>query len=365
MERAPESATGFTAKTVVHAEHAMVATAHPLATDAGDAMLQQGGSAVDAAIAAQLVLSLTEPQSSGLGGGAFLLLYDGNEVVAFDGRETAPAAATPERFLDAHGRPLPFRAAAVGGRSVGVPGVMHLLSLVHQRYGKLPWAMLFQPALQLAHEGFYLSRRLHLLLAGDAYLGQSPTARGYFYDANGMPKAVGTRLRNPDYAQTLQTLATQGAEALYHGPLAENIVRAVRAHPTNPGDLTLADFAAYRTIQRQPLRHTYRDWTLYGMPPPSAGGLATLHILSLLEPFNLRQYAPLGLDSVHLFAEAGRLAYADRARYAADSAYVPVPVSGLLDPQYLATRRRQIPALAQHGHRRPRRASWRDRTSAR
>lgn len=341
-EQAPESATGLTPKTVVQAAQAMVATAHPLATDAGYRILQQGGSAVDAAIAVQLVLSLTEPQSSGLGGGAFLLFYDGSEVVALDGRETAPAAATPERFLDAQGRPLPFRAAAVGGRSVGVPGVMHMLGLAHQRYGALPWATLFQPALQLAYEGFPLSRRLHLLLAGDAYLGQSATARDYFYTTHGMPKAIGTVLRNPDYARTLEALATHGAEALYHGPLAENIVRAVRQHPTNPGDLTLADFATYRSLQRVPLRHTYGAWTLYGMPPPSAGGIATLQILSLLEPLALRQYAPLGLDSVHLFADAGRLAYADRGRYIADPAYVPVPVDGLLDAQYLAARRRLI-----------------------
>src|SRR5919198_290949 len=339
---APESATGFTEKAVVRASRAMIATANPLATDAGYEILQQGVSAVDAAIAAQLVLGLTEPQSSGLGGGALLLLHDGTQVVAFDGRETAPAAATPDRFLDTQGKPLALRDAVVGGHSVGVPGVLKMLDMAHKQYGKLPWATLFQPAIRLAEEGFPMSRRLHLLLAYDPHLHHVEPTRSYFYQADGTPKAIGARLRNPDYAHVLKLLGTQGAEAFYRGQLVEDMVQAVRQHPTRPGDLTAADFAAYAAKQRQPLHSTYRGYTVYGMPPPSAGGIAVLQILGILEPFALQHYRPLAVDSVHLIAEAGRLAYADRARYAADSDFVDVPVAGLLDRSYLAARSRLI-----------------------
>src|SRR5215216_1128871 len=196
---APESATGFTEKTVVRASRAMIAAANPLATDAGYDILQQGGSAVDAAIAAQMVLGLTEPQSSGIGGGALLLFYNGTQVVAFDGRETAPAAATPDRFLDAHGKPLALRDAVIGGRSVGVPGVLKMLDTAHKQYGKLPWATLFQPAIRMAEEGFPVSRRLHLLLASDQHLRHVEPTRSYFYQADGTPKAIGTHLPNLDY----------------------------------------------------------------------------------------------------------------------------------------------------------------------
>src|SRR5215831_1720478 len=341
-DMAPESATGFTEKALVQASRAMIATANPLATDAGYAILQQGGSAVDAAIAAQMMLGLTEPQSSGIGGGALLLLYDGTQVVAFDGRETAPAAATPERFLDAHGRPLALRDTVVGGRSVGVPGVLKMLDMAHKHYGKLPWASLFQPAMRTAEEGFPISPRLHLLLASEPHLRQAELARSYFYQANGTPKAVGTRLHNPDYARVLRLLATQGAEAFYRGQLVADMVQAVRQHPTQPGDLTAADFAAYEAKQRQTLQGTYRGYTVYGMPPPSAGGIATLQMLGILEHFELQHHHPLAVDSVHLVAEAGRLAYADRTRYVADSDFVDVPVAGLLDRQYLARRGRLV-----------------------
>jgi gamma-glutamyltranspeptidase / glutathione hydrolase len=339
---APESATGFTEKALVHARQAMIATANPLATEAGYDILQQGGSAVDAAIAAQMVLGLTEPQSSGIGGGALLLLYDGTQVVAFDGRETAPAAATPARFLDAQGKPLALHDAVVGGRSVGVPGVLKMLDMAHRQYGKLPWGTLFQPAIRLAEEGFPISRRLNLLLASDQHLRHVEPTRSYFYQADGIPKAIGTPLHNPDYAHVLKLIAAQGAEAFYRGQLVEDMVQAVRQHPTRQGDLTTADFAAYEAKQRQPLQSTYRGYTVYGMPPPSAGGIAVLQILGILEHFALQQYQPLAVDSVHLIAEAERLAYADRARYAADSDFVDVPVAGLLDRQYLAARSRLI-----------------------
>jgi gamma-glutamyltranspeptidase/glutathione hydrolase len=341
-DMAPESATGFIEKTVVQAGQAMIATANPLATEAGYEILRQGGSAVDAAIAAQMMLGLTEPQSSGIGGGAFLLLHDGTTVVAFDGRETAPAAATPDRFLDVHGRPLAFSDAVVGGRSVGVPGVLKMLDMAHKQYGRLPWATLFQPAIRTAAEGFPMSRRLHLLLAADPHLRHVEPARSYFYQVDGTPKAVGTRLQNPEYARVLKLVAAQGAGAFYHGQLVADMVQAVRQHPTHPGDLTAADFATYAAQPRTPLQSTYRGYTVYGMPPPSAGGIATLQILGILEPFALQHYQPLAVDSVHLVAEAGRLAYADRARYAADSDFVDVPIAGLLDYRYLAARSQLI-----------------------
>jgi gamma-glutamyltranspeptidase / glutathione hydrolase len=339
---APESATGFTEKAVVRASRAMIATANPLATEAGYEILQQGGSAVDAAIAAQMVLGLAEPQSSGIGGGALLLLHDGAQVVAFDGRETAPAAATPDRFLDTQGKPLTFRDAVVGGRSVGVPGVLKMLDMAHKQYGKLPWETLFQPAIRMAKEGFPISQRLHLLLASDQYLPHVEPTKSYFYQADGTPKAIGTRLHNPDYAHILKLIGTQGAKAFYHGQLVEDMVQAVRQHPTRPGDLTAADFAAYEAKQRQPLQSTYRGYPVYGMPPPSAGGIAVLQILGILEHFDLQSYPPLAIDSVHLLAEAERLAYADRARYAADSDFVDIPVAGLLDRHYLAARSRLL-----------------------
>ncbi|MGE3537061.1 MAG: gamma-glutamyltransferase [Candidatus Tectimicrobiota bacterium] len=347
---APEGASGFTAKAVVRARHLMVSTAHPLATEAGYAMLQQDGTAVDAAIAAQLVLGLVEPQSSGIGGGAFLLLADGPRVIAFDGRECAPLAARPQRFLDAQGRPLAFYDAVVGGHSVGVPGVLKMLEMAHRQYGRLPWPALFQPAIRLATDGFPISPRLHSLVAADQYLWQNTIAREYFYLSDGQPKAVGTQLRNPDYARVLALLATYGAEAFYHGQLVDDMVQAVRQHPTRPGDLTAADFSAYTARQRQPLQGKYRDYTVYGLPPPSAGGIAVLQMLAMLEPFGLQRYTPLALDSVHLLAEAGRLAYADRARYAADSDLVHVPVAGLLDPDYLTARRQLITLSRSLGH---------------
>jgi gamma-glutamyltranspeptidase/glutathione hydrolase len=217
-----------------------------------------------------------------------------------------------------------------------------MLDLAHKQYGTLPWATLFQPAIRLATEGFPMSRRLHLLLDSDQYLRHVEPARSYFYQADGTPKAVGTPIHNPDYARVLRLIAAQGAEAFYRGKLVEDMVQAVRQHPTHPGDLSAADFAAYEARQRQPLRSTYREYTVYGMPPPSAGGLAVLQILGILEHFDLQQYSPLAVDSVHLIAEAERLAYADRARYAADSDFVDVPVAGLLDRDYLAARHKLI-----------------------
>ena len=321
----------------------MVVAANPLAAEAGRAMLRTGGSAVDAAIAAQMVLGLVEPQSSGIGGGAFLLHYDAatRGVVAYDGRESAPAAATPDLFLDAAGKPLPFMAAVVGGRSVGAPGVLRMLELAHRRHGRLPWAALFEPAIRLAEEGLAVSPRLHRLIATAKRLDSQAATRGYFFDADGRPLAVGARLRNPALATALRAIAQQGADAFYRGTIAADIVAAVRTH-ANAGRLTEADLAAYGAREREALCRPYRLWIVCAMPPPSSGGIAVLQILALLERFDLAAPEPDAPATLHLLAEASRLAFADRDRFVADPDFVPVPTAGLLDRGYLATRGRVI-----------------------
>ncbi|MCL4763537.1 MAG: gamma-glutamyltransferase, partial [Burkholderiales bacterium] len=342
---APEAASGWRAQSLVHAQRAMVAAAHPLAVRAGVDVLAQGGSAVDAAIAVQLVLGLVEPQSSGIGGGAFLVHWDraARRVATYDGRETAPRAATPSQFLDAAGRPLPFAVAQVDARSVGTPGVVRMLEFAHREHGRLPWARLFAPAIALADEGFPLSPRLHALLAraGDA-LRKDPGAGPYFFAADGAPKAVGTRLRNPAYADTLRALATQGADALHAGPIAEAIVATVRGDAGNPGTLSLDDLAGYRAIKRPPVCGAYRGRSICGIGMPSSGTVTLLMALAMLEGHDLAAMGPGSADAAHLMAEAFRLAYADRARYMADADFVAVPVAGLLDRGYLARRARLV-----------------------
>ncbi|HZB94219.1 MAG TPA: gamma-glutamyltransferase [Stellaceae bacterium] len=337
----PEGRTVTTPEPPTFGHSDMVAAANPLAAAAGRDMLRRGGSAVDAAIATQLVLNLVEPQSSGLGGGAFLVYWSAAEhrVVTFDGRETAPAAARPDRFLGPDGKPLAFYAAVVGGRSVGVPGVLRMLALAHRRYGKLPWRALFAPAIALADQGFAPSPRLEALLAHDPYLRQHEPARDYFYGADGAPKR---RLVNQELAETLRRVAAGGADAFYSGPIAADIVRTVDGAAGNPGDLTLADLAGYRAVARAPVCGLYRRHRLCGMGPPSSGAVTLLELLDLLQRFDMGKLAPRSVEAVHLFAEAGRLAYADRDRYLADPDFVPVPVKGLLDPGYLAARARLI-----------------------
>ena len=320
----------------------MVVAAHPLAVDAGYAMLRKGGSAVDAAIAVQLVLNLVEPQSSGIGGGAFMLVHDAQRkrLIAYDGRETAPAAAKPDRFLDREGRPLEFFDAVVGGRSVGVPGTVALLAAAHRRHGRLPWASLFAPAILLAQDGFPVSSRLHAALAADRYLVQ-PRARSYFYDAEGRPRAAGSRLTNPAFAATLRALAAKGAPAFYTGDIARDIVETVDASATNPGDLTLADLARYEVKVREAVCGSYRRYRICGMPLPSSGGLTVLEMLGMLERYDLRAMGPASFWSVHFISEAGRLAYADRGAYMADPDFYAAP-AWLLDRDYLEARSRLI-----------------------
>jgi gamma-glutamyltranspeptidase / glutathione hydrolase len=333
---APEQATGRAVHTQGVSTNYMVAAANPLAAEAGREILRAGGSAVDAAIAVQLVLNLVEPQSSGIGGGAFMVYWDNklHAVSTLDGRETAPAAATPERFLRPDGQPMKFREAVVGGRSVGVPGTLRLLEAAHQKWGKLAWPRLFERAIQLSEEGFAISPRLNGLLGLEADLRNNDRARAYFYQADGKPKAVGAVLRNPAFAATLREVAGKGAQAFYSGSIAEDIVTTVTTHPTNPGDMTLADLAAYKIKEREPICGKYRAYTVCGMGPPSSGGIAVQQILGMLETKDMAALGE-GAAAVHYFAEAGRLAFADRALYLADPEYVPVPVAGLIDPLYI------------------------------
>jgi gamma-glutamyltranspeptidase/glutathione hydrolase len=339
----PEPPSGWTPKKLATAKEYMVAAASPLAVDAGVKMLERGGSAVDAMIATQLVLNLVEPSSSGLGGGAFLLYYDAKSkaVRAIDGRETAPAGATPALFVNADGKPMAFLEARVGGRSVGTPGTPRLLEVAHARYGKLPWKVLFEPAIELAQKGFPASPRFVKLAGDDKGFADEPAARAYFFDAEGKPKAVGTIIRNPEFAATLRALAAGGADAFYTGDIAKDIVAAVRGH-RNAGTLSLDDLAAYRVRDVEPLCGPYRAWTLCGMPPSSSGGIAVLQIMGTLAERDMSKVRAGSAEAVHVVSEAERLAFADRGRYVADDRYVEVPVEGLVDRGYIASRAKLI-----------------------
>ena len=342
---APEAASGYAEKPGWYAKSFMVSAANPLAVDAGYDMLKQGGSAVDAAIATQMVLGLVEPQSSGLGGGALMLHFDGARLTTLDGRETAPASATETLFQDASGKPVPYFDGLVGGRAVGVPGVVRMLERAHAQHGKLPWKTLFEPAIRLAESGFLVSPRLARLLRDDPFLRKDPVAAAYFYDADGQAWPVGHLLKNPALANTLRQVAERGADAFYRGPIAQDIAAKVRLHPVNPGLLTVDDIAAYQPKEREALCSAYRTWRVCGMPPPSSGGLAVAQMLGILENTNIAALPPdrdgPDPEAVHLFVEAGKLAYADRARYVADPDFVPIPGGGLaalLDKTYLAQR---------------------------
>ena len=340
---APESANGFTFKPLVKAKKHMVVAAHPLAAEAGLAILRKGGSAADAGIAIQMVLTLVEPHSSGIGGGGYVLYWDSGakKLASIDGRETAPVAATPELFLDAKGNPLPREAAMASGLSVGVPGVIAALKLVHEKYGKLPWAELFQPAIALARDGFPISPRLASEIAAEGPDTFTAQARAYFFDEAGRPLPSGYRLKNPALAETLEAIARDGQSAFYAGQIAGDIAEAVQHDPRKPGSLTVDDLARYRAIEREPVCVPYRLHRVCGMGPSSSGGVTAGQVLALVEPYDLGR-APLGAETAHLIVEAERLAYADRALYLADPGFVSVPVAGLLDTGYLAERRALI-----------------------
>jgi gamma-glutamyltranspeptidase / glutathione hydrolase len=371
----PEAASALTDKPGWATQKFAVAAANPLATDAGYQVLKAGGSAVDAAIAVQMVLTLVEPQSSGIGGGAFLLHYDGRTTEAFDGRETAPAAAD-ENLMMKDGKPLPFYDAVVGGRSVGTPGTVRMLEAAHRQHGKLPWASLFQPAITLAIDGFKVSPRLNTLIQADKYLAADPVAKAYFYQADGQPLPVGHLLRNPALAEVLKRIANEGSRALHEGAIAQAIVDKVAKHPSNPGGLTVADMASYQSKKRPALCSDYtastgKAYSLCGFPPPSSGAIAVGQILGMLantpgqkmplstlaeDPSIQRIKAPCvqatapqvpPADWLHYYTEASRLAFADRALYLGDPDFVAAPAGNwgsLLAPDYLAERAKLIGA---------------------
>jgi len=345
----PEATAEIAERTSVTASEFMVASANPLATEAGAAILRAGGSAADAAVAVQMMLNLVEPQSSGIGGGAFALYWNDalGTLTTFDGRETAPAAATPDYWLDADGEKVGFWDAVRGGRSVGVPGTLKLMERIHSDYGRLPWSDLFQPAIDLAETGFEVSLRLAASISGaqERGLDAFPAARAYFFDADGLPVEEGSTLANPDFARTLRLIAAQGSAPFYTGSIARDIVAAVRTE-TNSGIMTLEDLAAYEVIERAPICVEYRTRDVCGMGPPSSGALTVGQMLGILSHFDLPGMGD-GPEVAHLLAEAGKLAFADRGLYMADSDFVNMPVEGLLDPDYLASRAALIdPATA-------------------
>ena len=359
----PEGSSGYTAKPGWATTKFAVAAANPLATDAGYQILKAGGSAIDAAIAVQMVLTLVEPQSSGIGGGAFLLHSNGRAIEAFDGRETAPAAVDEKLFIGADGKPMAFYDGVVGGRSVGTPGTVKMLELAHRQYGKLPWVQLFAPAIQLADNGFKVSTRLNTLLKDEKYLKNDRIAAAYFYKADGTPIDVGSTLRNPALADVLRQIASKGSNALLTGPVAQAIVTKVQSHPGNPGKLALSDLANYQAKKRDPICSDYsasgKAYRLCGMPPPSSGAIAIGQILGIL---NNTPAATLSLvtgmggvagtvaptpsaDWLHLYTEASRLAFADRSQYLGDPDFVQSPAGSwmsLLDPGYLSERAKLI-----------------------
>lgn len=333
------SASGALAADII-AKHHMIAAANPYAAEAGRQMMREGGSAVDAAIAAQLVLTLVEPESSGIGGGDFMMVYDprSGKVSSFDGRETAPASATSGMFLDATGKPRGHFDAIPGGLSTGVPGVIAMFDMAHKKYGRLPWAKLFAPAIKLAQNGFPVGRKLAATLRAFPQLAGMPDIKRYFYKADGTPLAQGEVLKNPEFARTLRLIARGGPKAFYTGQIAQHIVDAVQHAPINPGGMTLADLASYHAVERPAVCGPYRQYRLCSMGPPSSGGVAVLQILGMLERFPKTQLQPDSLSGVHLFTQASRLAFADRAMYLADPDVINVPVAGLIDPTYLAQR---------------------------
>ena len=325
------------------ADKYMIAVAHPLAAQAGYDVLSKGGSAVDAAIAVETVLTLVEPQSSGIGGGAFLVHFDADKhlVQTFDGRETAPASATPDMFVGPDGNPMPWPKAATGGLSVGVPGVIRMLELAHSQHGVLPWADLFSRAIDLAENGFEVTPRLARLLAGESEMPNIPGTQDYFYP-DGAPLRAGDTSKNPAYAAVLRTVANDGAAAFYSGDIAKGIASTVSNAPFNPTPITIEDIASYQAKERPPVCAPYRQYRVCGMGPPSSGGILVAQVLGMLSHFDLPSMEPFSAEAVHLLVEASRLAFADRALYVGDSDFVPVPVRGLVDRAYLRQRAQLI-----------------------
>ncbi len=352
LAEAPFRSAGALRTTETYQEFA-VAAAHPLASQAALDILKAGGSAVDAAIAAQMVLTMAEPQSSGVGGGGFLLHFDNqtNTVASYDGRETAPAGISPTVFLKAGGAPMQFHDAAVGGQSVGVPGLVRMLELAHSDHGNLPWRDLFTRAIQLAEDGFLISERLADQIARDRFIPLIPETKAYFYQGD-EPKPAGTLLKNPELAAVFRALAEEGADAFYNGEIADAIVERVRNAPFHQSTMTADDVSRYQAKRRPAVCRNYRSFKVCGMGPPSSGGVATLQILGLWELTGAS--APFSPGAFHRLSEASRLAFADRNAYLADSDFITVPAEGLLDRDYLRRRSFQIsPAGASPGRAAP------------
>jgi len=342
-EIAPEAAISIALKTQnkpVKSKNWMVSVANPYAAKAAAEILSDGGNAIDAAIATQLVLGLVEPQSSGLGGGAFLVYFDAmsKTLTTLDGRETAPQAATPKLFQDKKGQPLKFFDAVIGGLSVGVPGTPALLAKMAKKWGSKPWESLFQSAITLSDKGFIVSPRLEgLLTRAQSSLSRQPDAAAYFYP-KGKPLLAGTRLKNPQLAQTLRILANQGTKPFYTGEIADQIIKTVTGYTPNPGVMAKTDLASYKIIQRDPVCVLYRQYNVCGMGPPSSGALTVGQILGLLEPHELYKKSPTSIEAWRLIGDATRLAFADRGRYMADIDFVKMPLKGLIKPSYLKSR---------------------------
>lgn len=343
------------ARKPVAAQKEMVAAANPIAAAAGLAILRKGGNALDAAIAVQVMLTLVEPQSSGIGGGGFLMHFSGKsgEISAYEGREAAPAATRETDFMDGIGQALTRDRYRIGGISAAVPGTLRMLEMAHKRHGKLAWAELFQPTIDLARRGFAVSPRLHKSISADRFIGAYPAARAYLFDGKGEPLAVGHLLRNPALADTLEQVARRGADAFYKGTIAHDIAAAIRGDKARPGKMTAADVAAYEAKKRRQLCGPYRTWLVCGFGPPTAGGVTTLMTLALLERFDLSRLKPNSAEAVHLFSEAMRLANADRLRYVGDPDFEDVPVTAMLDLRYLARRSRLIRENAAMRHASP------------
>lgn len=357
----PEAASGYTSKSGWATKKFAVAAANPLAAQAGYNILKAGGSAVDAAIAVQMVLGLVEPQSSGIGGGAFLLHSDsrstsqlGRGLQAFDGRETAPLLATSDLFISKNGQPMALMDAVVGGRSVGTVGAIRMLELAHMQHGKQPWEALFQPAIELATNGFVVSPRMSTLLAREVHLKQDPTALAYFYDTSGQPWPTGRLLKNPEYAEVLKMIAKDGSKALHTGEVAQAIVRKVQSHQANPGLLSMTDLANYEAKVREPFCTDYvarqKEYLICGMPPPSSGAITVAQILGLLQNSKTASQAIWDKDFnssewLHHYLEASRLAFADRAQYIGDPDFVTAPTGdwkSLVASDYLTSRAKLI-----------------------
>lgn len=330
----------------------MVASADPRASAAGQEMLRKGGSAADAAMAMMLALTVVEPESSGIGGGGLLLHHDGRSgaLTSVDGRETAPVSATPDRFLGPDGKPLPFLAAFPGGKSVGIPGNVALMAKTHGKWGRLPWADLFQPAIRLAEEGYQVNDYMYARLKAVAGLWQDfPEARALYW-VDGAPAPVGTTIRNPALATYLRRLAAEGPQAFYSGQNVEAIIRAVGTAPMNATTLTPEDFARYEAKERAPICGRYRVYKICGMGPPGSGAITIIEMLGMLERFDLRKFGKDDPRSWHLIAEAMQLAYADRDKWLGDRDFVSVPVAGLIDPAYIRARSRLIDPARARGH---------------